>query len=109
MSHGMRMRALTCVVLAAGCARAADNQLTAAEKMAGWQLLFDGKTYAGWEDPTKKSPPATSFTIEDGCLKSTSHPPIEEDLFTKDTFSDFELEFDWRISPAGNSGVKYRI
>jgi hypothetical protein len=88
---------------------AADNQLTPQEKAGGWKLLFDGKTFANWIDNTKLSPPGTSFTIEDGCLKSTSHPPIEEDLFSADTYSDFELEWDWKISPKGNSGVKYRI
>jgi hypothetical protein len=74
-----------------------------------WQTLFDGKTFAGWEDPTKKSPPADSFSIEDGCLKAKSHPRITEDLFTTERFRDFELEFDWKISPKGNSGLKYRI
>lgn len=88
---------------------AADNQLTPQEKAAGWKLLFDGKTFANWVDNTKMSPPGTSFTIEDGCLKSTSHPPIDEDLFSADTYGDFELEWDWKISPRGNSGVKYRI
>jgi hypothetical protein len=74
-----------------------------------WQSLFDGKTFQGWEDPTKKSPPGDSFTIEDGCLKPVPHPKIEEDLFTRASFGDFEFEFDWKISPKGNSGVKYRI
>ncbi len=97
------------VLVAGGGARAADNQLTPQEKAAGWVLLFDGKTYTGWDDPTKKSPPGDSFTIEDGCLKATSHPRITEDLFTKNTYGDFELAFDWKISPRGNSGVKYRI
>ena len=87
----------------------ADNQLTAQEKAAGWKLLFDGKTFANWVDNTKMSPPGTSFTIEDGCLKATSHPAIEEDLFSADTYGDFELEWDWKISPKGNSGLKYRI
>ena len=105
----MRVWALAGAALLAGGAPAADNELTAQEKAAGWKLLFDGKTYGGWEDPTKKSPPGDSFTIEDGCLKSTSHPKIEEDLFTQETFADFELQFDWRISARGNSGVKYRI
>ncbi len=98
--------ALSC---AASLGFAADNQLSAAEKTAGWKLLFDGKTYANWEDPTKKSPPGDSFVIDDGCLKAVSHPKIVEDLFTKDLFADFELEWDWKISHAGNSGVKYRI
>ncbi|MBS1858235.1 MAG: DUF1080 domain-containing protein [Acidobacteria bacterium] len=88
---------------------AADNQLTPREKAEGWKLMFDGKTFAGWEDPTKKSPPGDSYTIDDGCLKSTRRPRYNEDLFTLDTYQDFEMEFDWKISPGGNSGVKYRI
>src|SRR5690348_12307740 len=67
-----------------------------------WHTLFDGKTFANWQ-------PAESFVIEDGCLKSVAHPRITEDLFSKDTYGDFELEFDWKIAPKGNSGVKYRI
>ena len=82
--------------------------LASAQEQA-WKSLFDGKTFAGWEDPGKKSPPGTSFVIEDGCLKATSHPAFQEDLFTTETFRDFELEFDWKISPRGNSGIKYRI
>jgi len=101
--------ALACAVLISPSLRAADNELTVQQRAAGWRLLFDGKTYDHWEDPAKKSPPGDSFTIEDGCLKALAHAKIEEDLFTRDTFADFELEFDWKISPGGNSGVKYRI
>src|SRR5580700_10662257 len=88
---------------------AADNQLTGAEKAEGWRLLFDGNSYTNWIDPSKKSPPGDSFAIEDGCLRAVAHPKITEDLFTQDTFGDFELVFDWKIAPAGNSGIKYRI
>jgi hypothetical protein len=104
-----RAAALACLALLCGSARAADNQLSAQEKASGWQLLFDGRTFAGWEDPAKKSPPGDSFVIAGGCLKATARPRISEDLFTRDTYRDFELEFDWRIAPGGNSGVKYRI
>src|SRR5690349_16692649 len=103
------LSALACAALSTGPLAAADNQLTDAEKAGGWRLLFDGKSYAGWEDPARKSPPAQSFTVADGCLKATRRPPIDEDLFTSDTFADFDLQFDWKISPGGNSGVKYRI
>jgi hypothetical protein len=97
------------LLLLAACAFAADNQLTPAEEGAGWRLLFDGKTFTGWEDPGRKSPPGDSFVIEDGCLKATARPRMSEDLYTSDTYEDFELEFDWKISRAGNAGVKYRI
>ena len=109
MTNWLRTGALACAVLMVSGLRAADNELTAKERADGWRLLFDGKTYANWDDPARKSPPGDSFTIEDGCLKSVPHAKIEEDLFTKDTFTDFELVFDWRIAPGGNSGVKYRI
>jgi len=88
---------------------AADNQLTPQETKAGWVLLFDGRDFSRWEDPARKSPAGDSFVIEDGCLKAVAHPRIVEDLFSEENYGDFELEWDWKISAAGNSGLKYRI
>jgi hypothetical protein len=103
------LAALAAAMVLSQAARAADNRLTREEQSAGWKLLFDGRTYAGWRDPTRLHPPGDSFVIEDGCLKAVAHPRIVEDLFTRDAFRDFDLAFDWKISPAGNSGVKYLI
>jgi hypothetical protein len=85
------------------------NTLTPLEKNAGWQLLFDGKSLNGWDDPQAKTPPGDAWTIEDGCIKAVKNPRIREDLLTTNAFRDFELVFDWRVSQGGNSGVKYRI
>jgi 3-keto-disaccharide hydrolase len=74
-----------------------------------WQVLFDGKTMHGWDDPAQKSPPGDSWTIEKGCLKARPKPRLREDLLTNAAFRDFELQFDWRVAPGANSGVKYRI
>ena len=110
--HGYILGFCYLVVSVAACC-AADredgNALTPEEKAAGWTLLFDGKTMHGWDDPRMKSPPGDAWTIEDGCLKANRNPRITEDLFSQDTFTDFELMLEWRISPRGNSGVKYRI
>ncbi len=105
------MRSLILIPLFAGALGAADvpNQLTAAEKAAGWKLIFDGKTMTGWEDVRTSSPPGDSWTIEDGALKSVPHPKLREDLFTRETFGDFELSWEWKIEAKGNSGLKYRI
>jgi hypothetical protein len=106
------MRGLTGIgftLAMAALAAAADNQLTPQEKKEGWKLLFDGKTFNGWEDPAKRTPPGDSFVIEEGCLKSVRRPQMTEDLFTAQKYTDFELVFDWKIAPGGNSGVKYRI
>ena len=32
----------------------------------------------------------------------------DKDIITKEKFRDFELSFQWKISEAGNSGIKYR-
>lgn len=85
------------------------NTLTPEEKSAGWKLLFDGKSFAGWEDLSKKNPPSDSWTIEDGCLKATSRPKRRDDLLTTSKFDNFELTFEWKVAPRANSGVKYRI
>jgi hypothetical protein len=74
-----------------------------------WKTLFDGKTLSGWKDPGKLSPAGRSWAVEDGCIKALANPPIIEDLVSEETYGDFELLFEWRISPGGNSGVKYRV
>lgn len=100
---------LSALALAAAAGLAQPNRLTPAEKTAGWQLLFDGRTLNGWDDPARKSPPGNSFAVEDGAIRVLAKPRIHEELFTTAVFGDFELLFDWRISPGGNSGLKYRI
>lgn len=77
---------------------------TLAAAQGQWKSLFDGKTLAGWEKQAGQS-----FVVEDGCLKAVRRPAIDEDLFTTERFGDFELEWEWKMSPRGNSGVKYRI
>jgi hypothetical protein len=97
------------LLASAAAADQAPNTLSPEEARAGWTLLFDGRSMDRWDDPRSKTPPGDAWTIEDGCLKSVPKPRITEDLFTRDLYGDFEMQFDWRISPAGNSGVKYRI
>lgn len=87
----------------------AQGSLTAEEKKAGWKLLFDGKTYANWNDPAKMTPPGDAWTIDGDFIKPKDHPNFREDLVSSAKYGDFELTWDWKISPGGNSGLKYRI
>lgn len=100
---------LLVLMAAATLAPAADNTLTFAEKKAGFRLLFDGKTMRGWRDPAKMDQPGDAWEISEGCLKTRLKPRIAEDLLSEDTFADYELLFDWKLSPRGNTGVKYHI
>lgn len=71
----------------------------------GWQSLFDGKTLAGWQ--TASGQPVTKgWVVEDGCLYMKTKGGS---IYSAGSYKDFELEFEWSISPKGNSGVKYRF
>ena len=87
-------------------AHAADNQLSRAERKAGWILLFDGKTTEGWRG-FKQAGADLGWRVEDGLL--SPDPKAAKDLVTRAEFADFELTFDWRISPGGNSGVMFHV
>jgi len=73
------------------------------------ESIFDGKTFKGWRDVSKLKVPGNGFSIEDGAIHSKQKPWINEDLFSVGEYTDFELEFEWKVSPGGNSGIKYRL
>lgn len=87
---------------------AADNELSADEKAAGWKLLFDGKTTAGWRAIGKPEFPAKGWVVADGLLKHESKGG-GGDIVTVEEFENFEFVWDWKIAQVGNSGVKYNL
>jgi hypothetical protein len=85
------------------------NTLTAEEKAAGWQLLFDGQSLAGWRAYAKSGQPiGEGWKIENGTLKKAAGEK-GGDIITENTFNDFELSWEWRIEKEGNNGVKYLV
>lgn len=96
---------LALAAMAAGAAQAAQNSLTAAEKKAGWKLLFDGRDTAGWQG--FKGEPHPGWVVKDGILSPAGHD--SKDLVSDGKYENFELDFDWQISPKGNSGVMYHV
>ena len=95
----------------AGPAR--PNELTAAERAAGWVLLFDGKSLAGWRGVGTDSVPAGHWKVIDGTITRVTDPQLAgettTDLLSVGAYVDFELSWEWRISRAGNSGLKYNV
>ncbi len=94
-----------------GSLAAADNMLTPAEKKAGWQLLFDGKTLDGWKPYANK--PAGGWEVVDGTLHAIGKDRLGTskgaELVTAKKFKDFELSWDWKVPKAGNNGIKYFV
>jgi hypothetical protein len=89
------------------------NTLTAAEKAAGWKLLFDGKTWNGWRGFRRDKMPDQGWAIEDGTIKHLPSKGEQSqdggDIITTGQYSNFELRLEWRITPGANSGIKYLI
>jgi hypothetical protein len=97
----------------------APNELSAAEQRAGWRLLFDGRTLRGWHALGYTTMPSGLWTVRDGAIE---HLPKEKgavqadgqpmegfDLVSDSSYQNFELSWEWKISAAGNSGVKYNV
>lgn len=85
--------------------RAADNDLSAAEKTQGYVLLFDGKDASGWI--VKGNKPLPSTNIENGALN-----PYQAGgglVYTKGRYANFVLSCDFKVSPGCNSGIFFRV
>lgn len=83
----------------------AMNTLTAQEKAAGWTLLFDGTSLAGWRGFKATTVP-DGWKAIDGALTRVGKGG---DIMTVDQFDDFELRLEWKIDRGGNSGIFFHV
>lgn len=95
---------LLTILTAAACfalpARAADPD--------GFEPLFDGRTFAGWNGDT-----TATWRIEEGAIvagRPGVAAPRNEFLATDREFSDFELRLEYRLdcTAACNAGIQFR-
>jgi hypothetical protein len=105
MSRRMLLLSAVVPLLLVAAARAEDkvNSLSDQEKQAGWRLLFDGKTTAGWM--TIKREPVSEKNVQDGGLNP--HPCNYMLIYDK-PLDDFVLAMDFKLSPKCNSGIFLR-
>lgn len=76
------------------------NALTPDEAAAGWKLLFNGASNAGWVTPGGS---AGTWPIAESALTSTGG-----DLCTQDDYQDFDFTTDYKYGANGNSGIFFR-
>jgi hypothetical protein len=72
----------------------------------GWKPLFDGKSFTGWTFEMKDDvAPESIWTIKEGTIVVNGQGNAPGVLRTKKTYTDYELQFDWRFpGKPGNSG-----
>jgi len=76
------------------------------------RVLFDGKTTTGWRGFKKPAFPEKGWVVENGWLTHLAAKGGDSpggDIVTVDTFDNFELQFEWKVAPGANSGVKYLV
>lgn len=78
-----------------------------------WRSLFDGKTTKGWRGAYLTHFPDSGWVIQNGTLTHKAAKGGESnsggDIVTVEEFENFELELEFKISPGGNSGIKYFV
>lgn len=80
------------------------DDTTACSSSTEWTSLFAFGDFSNWTNLNGDAV-TKGWSIEDGVVH---RPSRGGDIITKQHYENFELHFDWKISEAGNSGVKYR-
>ncbi len=89
------------------------NTLTERQKEEGWKLLWDGKTTDGWRGARLDHFPDKGWSIKDGVLRVHKSGGAESanggDIVTVNTYENFILSVDFKITDGANSGIKYFV
>ena len=94
------MVATTLLILTQGCTQFAHP--------ATWRVLFDGHDTKAWRGYTRTEFPTSGWIVEDNCLHLLPGGKGGQ-LVTVEKFDNFELEWEWRIAPKANNGIKYFV
>ena len=93
--------------IALALATCAIAPLVAADQASApgpWRSLLEEHSAPAWRGWKEQGLPA-GWRVEGGVLSKDGKV---DDLVTQDAFGNFELELEWKIGKAGNSGIFYR-
>lgn len=87
---------------------------TTKQNTGGWELLFDGKTTAGWHtygrDSTGKTWKAEDSALHlDASVKDGWQTKDGGDIVTNNEYENFDLKLEWKISEGQNSGIMFYV
>ena len=90
----------------------------------GWRDIFDGETLAGWRNYGGDANAVRKWEAQDGVLALVQSGPFPmwdmiksvafggpggDLVYYRETFQNFELSLQWKISAGGNSGIFYLV
>jgi hypothetical protein len=103
----------TVALVATGCDQSSNDSNmeetdTTQVQDSEWISLFDGQSLQGWSNYNKEGV-GEAWKVEGGVLYFDSSAGEGGDLVTDETYSDFHLQLEWKISENGNSGVMFYV
>jgi len=104
----VRFAAVSLALSGGAFAAAPINTLSTAEKNAGWKLLFDGRSLAGWHPVSRDTPPGQGWLIKDGVLVCVAGGK-GGNLVTDQLYDNFDFSWEWKMPAKANNGVKYFV
>ena len=88
---------------------------SAAPAASEWTSLFDGKTLSGWHTYGRTTV-GSAWQVDSGAIHLTAPKKMKEfqnseggDIVTNDSYENFDLKLEWKISPKGNSGIIFLV
>ena len=114
----VNVRACTAVALLAAFAalpqaQGPTSKLPPDQLRAGWTPLFDGQSLEGWRAYRQPDATNTRWAVTGDMLcvvpAAGDATRAARDIITTRAFDDFELTWEWRVAPGGNSGLKYLV
>ncbi len=88
---------------------ACSNDTQKTDEEAGeWETLFDGTSTAALRGYGVANFPEGVWMVDNGALV-TNPDTANRDLVTKKRYQDFELEYEWAVDTAANSGVFFHV
>jgi hypothetical protein len=99
-----RMSFVGLILLSAVAIARAEAPLCGTEEV-GFKPLFNGRDFDGWEGVTSEA--SSSWKVDDHMLVCTGHKGTW--LRSKQQYDDFNLRLEYKLRPAGNSGVYLHV
>lgn len=76
---------------------------------AGWVNLFDGSSLNGWHT-FGSSDAGSAWTVDSNSIRlNASAKDGRGDLVSNESYENFDLKYDWKISKGGNSGLLFYV
>jgi hypothetical protein len=79
---------------------------------SGWTWLFNGSSTSHWTSTSTEQFPERGWEVVGTTLTVNRGPDKSQrggDIITRQTYRDFELEFEFKLAPGANTGLKYAV